>query len=219
MNRARSSELFLALSAAGILALAWHVKRQGRERERQLMSTRDSLSRVSSLQAHDLQYLHRWMRAARIDSSVTLEGATFDQKRTVVRLADLKAPLVLYSINPECSSCFRNLPFINSLAEARSSCSTRVLGVLAADDGSVGRAPDGRLHFQLLSNASGTAWDVLPLVSAPTVIVIAPRGRLGGWWSGELSVVDQADIMRTIASSCADVTGAAAVPHVGVAPG
>lgn len=201
MARLRASEAILAVAALVIATMSLHAHRRAEYNAAVLSNRIDSLRRRSALLAHDVTYLRRWAQVTRASDSISLKGTWINGGTVSFDLSALPHALLIYSLNPACSSCFRNLPFI-SRVRSQSSCPVSVIGVLVASPKAVEAIRRERIGLPLITESSGPAWSVLPLSSSPSTTVIAPEGRLVGWWTGILSAADEQEISSALAATC-----------------
>jgi hypothetical protein len=85
-----------------------------------------------ALREQELLLRRRLQHQSRLKSSVVLSGMMSDSTRLDLRLAELRGPLLLYSLHPGCDACLANLAFLNKLHAWRA-CGATVLGVLAGE--------------------------------------------------------------------------------------
>lgn len=197
----RKFEIFLLVLALALATFALNNKRSYRVNEREFGRMRDSLNQELSQGKEQISYLLAWLAASHADTSIQLAGTTTKGDSISLSLATGAFPTVLYSMDPSCSSCLANIPYLSALARQKP-CGTRVVGVLSASD-ETGAAFDSMgVAFPILTKSSGKAWRVLPLVSAPTTFVILPGGKLQGWWRGELTLSQKRNIDTKLARSC-----------------
>jgi hypothetical protein len=201
MKSIRWTEFLAFLITAVLIALAARTKRQTHSEIAALRTVQDSLRRLNVMILHDRDYLFRWARVSRPRTEIVLEGTTLDDRPMSLDFAANSAPLILYSINPDCSACFENAAYLSDIA-TRKPCGVAVVGVLVANGARFADAQRPDVHFPVLKNASGNAWDVLPLASSPTTVLLGDHGQLEGWWPGVLSPTDKASIETQLIKSC-----------------
>jgi len=144
-------------------------------------------------------------RHSRLDTTVRISGLDLDSNQVNVDFGSGRSPLVLYSIDPSCASCLANMPFVDSIAQNFRVCRTSVIGVLTTSRDKLSKLEsERRPSFPVLQEASGTAWEVLPLTVSPHLILIGPSGKFGGWWAGELTDSTRAEITASLATACAN---------------
>jgi peroxiredoxin len=150
----------------------------------------------------DVRRYQQVLGRSRLGSPVLLEGLTLDSVPTVIDLSASDRPILLYSIDPDCPACLSTLPFIQDLDTGRL-CNVRVLGIGVNKMDTLDEfAKREHVGFPILRNSDGDAWRLFPLSASPATILIAPRGRVYGWWIGALSTAQQAEIRTLLANTC-----------------
>lgn len=80
----------------------------------------------------DLLHYKRIAARSSLDPSITLHGVTLESSDMFVRFSELRHPVLLYTVDPDCLPCMVNLPFINRISTEKT-CGTRVVGIAVAD--------------------------------------------------------------------------------------
>ena len=147
----------------------------------------DSIShRLLSLQFEN-RALHALMTHSALSSNVHLVGLVGGRVADV-DLGAGRGPILIYSLDPRCGTCYATLPFTRVLAQAQG-CRPEVFHVLIAasrlyPDSS--RRRDAGAGVNVLSEPKGTAWRTLPLARPGSLILIARSGAVVGMWLGPL---------------------------------
>src|SRR3970040_2398480 len=107
---------------------------------------------------------HNWM----------LRGYDLDSNQISITFRDLRRPLLLYSIDPQCVPCLDNVPFLNQIA---SLCGVSVVGIGVANLHSLDQFRlTERTLFPVLRGTQGSVWELLPLAQSPVIVVMNPGG-------------------------------------------
>lgn len=204
-TRLRWSEIFFfAVTVLALLLLlrTHRAERSARGTSVLLLSRYDSLSRREAELERDLRHYRRIARRSTLNPSITLEGRTLKSGSWQTRLSQRTAPLLIYSIDPFCAACLGNLSFVNTVHK-EGPCGTTVLGLGVNNfSGLESLARDSALAFPILREASGEAWELLPLTASPTTVVIGQRGVVHGWWIGLLSEHSRNEILALLRQKC-----------------
>jgi hypothetical protein len=197
-------EVIAVIAMAVLLGKAVAQRREANENRHEIESLRDQLGDYASESANlrrDLSYHQRLSRVSTIDSGLFLEGE--DSGGNVRRLAipEKRIPLLLYSIDVRCPTCFENLPFVSDLLES-SPCPIRIEGILLNGLDSLFMVPSESLKFPVLAGVHGNAWEILPLSVPSSTVVMGSGGQGVRWWAGKLSPQDQASIIKFVGLLC-----------------
>lgn len=155
-------------------------------------------ARTSAAQ-QELKALWRVLAHSHLDESVELRGVS-EKGPVSLRLATLKRPLLIFTFDQHCASCTINLPVLRKLTD-RAPCSSEVVGI-SLNDSVPARWKSDSIGFQMIGATTGRAWDVLPLATPSRLVLIAPGGRVAGWWTGVFGVDQEADILREVTDLC-----------------
>lgn len=202
----RWSEVFLAIVALASLAAVYQQHRLAKHLRAELSSAigdREALAARTLRDESDLSLYRGVLRRSQLSSSVSIEGEDLDSKRIRVRLGSSNAPIILYSIDPDCPACLATLPFINELA-IEGPCNVRVLGIGVngwSRLDSLSRSHE--LRFPILRSSGGEAWELFPIAASPSTVLIMPNGRLHGWWLGAIEREERVSIKKMLSTSCA----------------
>lgn len=121
-----------------------------------------------------------------LGAEAVLEGTDQYGNSHRIAAAEVSAPMLLYSIDPDCPACIQTLPAIRSFAHSQSCVST--IGVAVDKLPQVPEFLESRdVDFPVLLEASGSLWTLLDLTTSPTVALIGPAGRLHWISRGTLS--------------------------------
>jgi len=174
-----------------------------RERSAHDQQTARTSARNEALE-RDLRYYKRVVSRASIDVNLTSSRIT-DAGSLSLNFRQLQRPTVLYSVDTRCVACVANFPILSKLLKELP-CSAELLAVVAGDDTALDSLwPDRPSAVRIVRESSGSAWDVLPLAVVPSLVVLGPRGRLFGWWTGSLAPDHQSAIAGALQASCESV--------------
>jgi hypothetical protein len=163
----------------------------------------DSLRSLLQFSEQDSRHLRRMLVKTGFSRvNAELHGFDLDSRPLQLKFGGRTAPLILYSIDPNCIVCRNNIPFIKELAD-EAICGSEVVGVTVGGFDKVnGLRSDFNLNFPVLNQASGSAWDLFPLRAVPVTILILPRDQVPEWWIGDVSDQKKTQIRRTLRESC-----------------
>jgi hypothetical protein len=173
-----------------------------RNRLSQTERERDSLAFAAMRTNRDIALFRRILAVSIVDSSLALSGVERGRGVRELRLASLKTPLILYTVDEDCPYCPLNFGLLNELARDRP-CSVAVIAV------DVGRYDPESLawsnvEFPVLERVQGTAWGKLLTGDVtPFLMVIAPGGRVARWWYGALDTRETQAVRMLLKGMCA----------------
>ena len=104
---------------------------------------------------------------------------------------------LLYSIVPDCPSCWAPLPYLNAVA-ADSDCTVRIVAIVAGDTASFRRADHGQSHISLMFNATGRMWDARSLSLPGSAVLIGDSGRIDHLWPGTAEGLPVSDVASEV---------------------
>lgn len=133
---------------------------------------------------------------------ITLRGIGRDGDSSFFNPRQEAGRTLLYSIVPNCASCWDAIPFLNTL-NASEACDVRVLAIVVGDAATFNRADEGRTGFDVLLGASGQLWYALPLDIPSSAALIGQHGRLEGLWPGSPAGLPTGEILGRLEPKCA----------------
>lgn len=199
----RRGLLFDLLLVVGLVALVAAGQRdrrllaESRDERRQLA---DSVAQQSRMERLANERYRRILRSARFESDLFLTGELPDGRTTTVDLSKEASPTLVVVFDPSCPGCLANLPVVERFLPD-SACRVEIRNIyVGADEGSSSWRK--RLGSNALYSVRGPAMEVLGLAETPLTMLILPRGKFGGVWSGELRSSALAEIESVLAQHC-----------------
>ncbi|HLE04710.1 MAG TPA: hypothetical protein VI729_08915 [Anaerolineales bacterium] len=209
-TRATTSGMRAVLQTVALVCLAVLVVFRAYADHRRIHLLRGELGRLSDQfdavaarrkeAERDLLYFKRLAAHSSLDANVMLRGYDLDSNQISITFRDLRRPLLLYSIDPQCVPCLDNVPFLNQIA---SLCGVSVVGIGVANLHSLDQFRlTERTLFPVLRGTQGSVWELLPLAQSPVIVVMNPGGRVGGWWVGRLSLEAEREVAKSLGTAC-----------------
>lgn len=138
----------------------------------------------------------------RVHVPVTLSGWDTDSTPFSLNLAQLRHPVLLFTVDPQCAACARMLPIVDSIQ--REGCILQVVGVGLRSRISLQDLKRERsLSFPLILGVPGSTWELFPFEIVPAMVLVGPQGRLLGSWTGVLSPAQLAELRSLALNSAA----------------
>jgi hypothetical protein len=108
---------------------------------------------------------------------------------------------LLYTIVPQCASCWQAVPFLNALHDS-AGCAVRVFGIVVGDRASFTLADSGRTRFPIVFGASGELWEALPLAVPSSTALIGHHGKVEGLWPGSPNGFPSGEVEKLLGPQC-----------------
>ena len=133
------------------------------------------------------------------DGARRIVGSDGQGRSLSYNVADGQRGTVLFSIDPDCSTCLRMLPFVDSLQPV-SRCHFRFVGLFLGPGPRLKEFLRGHpLDFPMIQGASSPLFTFLPLAESPVIVAIKADGSVAGTWEGVLDSLKRANVRRLVA--------------------
>lgn len=163
--------------------------------------TNAALRSEALLLDQEVRSYRRLAQGSRIADGTTLRGLSAMDGAVTLQLADLPNAYLFFTIDEKCALCSTWRTFLRTSAIERP-CGLTVVGIALNDAPADPSEPDSS-GFDLIVRPTGNGWTTLALETPATAVLVAPRGRFLGRWTGPADSRRVAEIRRSALTACA----------------